>query len=197
MNKTVWLVLIVGVAVLVGVVIFFPRQPVSTPAIIPLTDKTESVKTSPTVATPVPVQQPQQDATPTKIPSAESTTESIKQPEAPQLPPREHPTEKQFLLCEHIISGVTQYGFTGEIRLINKGKKTVNGWSVTWQYDDGSMIIDAEDVALSGNNPYTGEYLDWNAEIKPGETVKFKFSGLLGGEGGAPTNIRVTGDSCM
>ncbi|WP_028885691.1 cellulose binding domain-containing protein [Teredinibacter turnerae] len=135
-----------------------------------------------------------QTSIPSPAPSAQ--TQPVAPAQEPAQPKPDKPTDKQFLLCEHIISSVTQYGFTGEIRLINKGNHPVNGWSVTWEYPDGSAIIDADDVALSGNNPYTGEYLSWNAEIAPGQTVTFKFSGVKGGEN-APLGVKVTGESCM
>ncbi|WP_018014912.1 cellulose binding domain-containing protein [Teredinibacter turnerae] len=129
-------------------------------------------------------------------PAEPAQAQPLESAQEPAQPKPDKPTDKQFLLCEHIISSVTQYGFTGEIRLINKGNHPVNGWSVTWEYPDGSAIIDADDVALSGNNPYTGEYLSWNAEIAPGQTVTFKFSGVKGGEN-APLGVKVTGESCM
>ncbi|WP_188149604.1 cellulose binding domain-containing protein [Teredinibacter waterburyi] len=104
--------------------------------------------------------------------------------------------KKKFVLCEHIISGVSQYEFTGEIRMTNKGSESINGWTVHWEYEDGATIFESTDVALSGNNPYTGEYLSWNTEIAPGKTVKFSFSGLKGDEN-APLGVRVSGEFCM
>jgi len=104
--------------------------------------------------------------------------------------------KRNFILCEHIISGQSQNGFSGEIRLINKGFEAINGWSVQWEYEDGATIVAAEDVALGGNNPYTGEYLSHNAEIPPGKTVKFRFSGIKGGDM-APMKVKVTGEYCI
>src|SRR5690606_23389828 len=89
---------------------------------------------------------------------------------------------KNQILCEHIVSGETQYEFTGQIRLINRGTKPVYGWSVNWEYEDGSTIVEASGVALSGNNPYTGQYLSENAEILPGQTVTFGFTGIKNSE---------------
>ncbi len=106
------------------------------------------------------------------------------------------PASQNYVLCEHIISGEAQYEFTGEIRLINKGTKPVYGWSVSWEYDDGSTIVQTSGVALSGNNPYTGQYLSENAEILPGKTVTFGFTGIKGGDS-APRGVNVTGDICM
>ncbi|MBX2858170.1 MAG: cellulose-binding domain-containing protein [Cellvibrionaceae bacterium] len=100
------------------------------------------------------------------------------------------------VLCEHIISGETRYEFNGQIRLINKGSEPIYGWSVEWRYPDGSTLFDSAEVALAGNNPYRGEYLDSNAEIAPGKTVTFYFSGIKGGES-SPININVTGDFCI
>ncbi|WP_052691938.1 cellulose binding domain-containing protein [Teredinibacter purpureus] len=111
-------------------------------------------------------------------------------------PESEEPENKNFVLCEHVISGNSQFEFMGEIRMTNKGAESIYGWSVNWEYEDGSTIFESSDVALGGNNPYTGEYLSWNAEIAPGKTVKFKFSGIKG-EDDSPKNVKVLGEFCM
>lgn len=106
------------------------------------------------------------------------------------------PEKRNHVLCEYIVSGESRYQFTGEIRLINKGFKPIYGWSVQWEFEDGSTIIEATDVALAGSNPYTGEYLESNAEIAPGETVKFSFTAVKGGDTG-PKGVKVEGEFCM
>lgn len=108
----------------------------------------------------------------------------------------EEPQKRNFVLCEHIVSGESSYEFTGQIRLINKGGEPIYGWNVTWEYEDGSTIIEATGVALAGNNPYTGQYLPENAEIAPGKTVTFSFTGVKGGDFG-PRGIEVKGNFCM
>ncbi|SMF34216.1 Cellulose binding domain-containing protein [Alteromonadaceae bacterium Bs31] len=149
---------------------------------------------------------PQQKAPLAPEPS-QAPKPAIKAPPAaekskPTQTPTEEPTQQpsfepqNFVLCEHIVSGESQYEFTGQIRLINKGATTVSGWSVTWEYEDDSSILSATDVALSGSNPYTGEYLSWNADLEPGKTVTFSFVGLKGGDT-APLRVDVTGDICI
>ena len=135
---------------------------------------------------------PQVAAQPTPLPQKNSpTAEPFEEPDE-----EEADTPKEFVLCEHIVSGETLYEFTGQIRLINKGSQTVSGWSVNWEYEDDSTILEATDVALAGNNPYTGEYLSWNADIEPGKTVTFSFTGLKGGDT-APLRVRVSGSICI
>lgn len=194
--KNKWGVVLAVLALLVLLVFLWPEQ-------------TEQNTPSPTPRTPEPVE--------TKKPAPSiSSTENMQQSVAISNPPpameddnekpveetpepeeeAEEPANQNYILCEHIVSGESQYEFTGQIRLINKGTKPVYGWSVNWEYDDGSTIIEASDVALSGNNPYTGEYLGWNAEIPPGETVTFSFTGIKGGDS-APKRVNVTGKLCM
>ena len=108
----------------------------------------------------------------------------------------EVPAKRNFVLCEYIVSGETQYEFTAQIRLINKGTKPIYGWSVNWEFEDGSTIVESSGVALGGNNPYTGQYLSSNAEIAPGKTVTFSFTGLKAGENG-PKGVKVEGEFCM
>lgn len=108
----------------------------------------------------------------------------------------EVPEKRKYVLCEYIVSGETQYEFTAQIRLINKGSEAIYGWSVQWEFEDGSTIISASNVALGGSNPYTGEYLSSNAEIAPGETVTFSFTGAKAGESG-PKGVKVEGEFCM
>ena len=126
---------------------------------------------------------------------AKPQPESIPSPAPPTPTPVQTFVEVNSVLCEHIVSGESPEEFTGQIRLINKGKETIYGWSVEWSYPDGSTLLNSSGVALAGNNPYTGEYLENNAEIAPGERVTFSFTGIKGGDS-APRNIQVTGDIC-
>ncbi len=164
-----------------------PEPPVSEPVknAVPT-----SAPDKPPTVTPQPLKTVELSPSPTPQPLAQTSPE-------PSAEPTDAPMEiPAYILCEHIVSGESQYEFTGQIRLINTGKKTVSGWSVTWEYEDDSSILAATDVALAGNNPYTGEYLSWNADIEPGETVTFGFTALKGGER-APLGVKVSGDFCM
>jgi len=191
LKKALLIIGALAIAIFVIVKTLLPQREVPS-ATTPTKPPSVSVSPAqPPVATPIPLRQTGQQAQP-------QTTVAEKPGESePTPPPGEEPEEDNNpVLCEHIVSSESQYGFSGEIRLINTGEKAINGWSVTWEYTDGSTITDAEGVALAGNNPYTGEFLPGNARIEPGETVKFSFTGLKGGDR-APLGVLVKGESCM
>lgn len=189
MNKRLWAG-VVAVIVCAAMLFWVTAGKKPAPVAISGQSSSEQPVPSPTLVAPAPV------APVVNTPATRAVEKAIVAAPAQGQPQPDKPTEARFLLCEHIISSATQYEFSGEIRLINKGQKTVNGWSVSWEYEDGSTIIDTDDVALSGSNPYTGEYLSWNAEIPPGETVTFRFTGLKG-TANPPLGVRVRGRSCM
>jgi len=187
-KKTRWTILFIAL-LLVIIVKFYPSSPDETPAVA--VKETASAPEQPKLVSPPP-QIKKQGVVATKLPESEPVVEDMPPPEEQE----ENTKNKNFVLCEHIISGNSQFEFSGEIRMTNKGSEPIYGWSVTWEYADGATIFDSSEVALSGNNPYTGEYLSWNAEIAPGKTVKFSFSGLKSGDS-APLNVRVHGNFCM
>ena len=194
--KKNWWVALVGLALLVLVAFLWPKQP-EQDAPTPTSQTTKSVETKKPVQT-IPSTGKEQLPVAISDNSAviENSNDELEEEPLEQEEESDEPANQNYILCEHIVSGETQYEFTGEIRLINKGTKPVYGWSVTWEYEDGSSIIEASDVALSGNNPYTGEYLSWNAEIPPGETVVFTFTGMKNGDS-APKRVDVKGKLCM
>lgn len=192
--KKKWGVVLAGLALLVLLVFLWsdkPAQPIPSPT--PQT--TESVETKmPTPTIPTTERKQLSVSNDRAVPQDDNEELEEEHPE-PEVEADE-PANQNYILCEHIVSGESQYEFTGEIRLINKGTKPVYGWSVNWEYEDGSTIVEASDVALGGNNPYTGEYLSWNAEIPPGETVTFTFTGIKSGDS-APKRVDVKGNFCM
>lgn len=189
--KNKWGVALAVLALLVLLVFLWPEQPEqNTPSPTPQTSEPAEIKNpTPPISSTENIQQPVTTS------NNRPVVEEVEEPPEPEEE-AEEPVNQNYILCEHIVSGESQYEFTGEIRLINKGTKPVFGWSVNWEYEDGSTIIEASDVALSGNNPYTGEYLGWNAEIPPGETITFSFTGVKGGDS-APKRVNVTGKLCM
>ncbi len=99
------------------------------------------------------------------------------------------------LMCDYVISNAWNTGFVANIRLTNTGNQTVNGWTVSWAYSDGSSISNLWNANLSGSNPYTASNLGWNASIAPGQTVEFGFQGTLGGSNASIP--AVTGELCQ
>jgi len=192
--KKNWQIIILGLAVLAAIKYFWPRHaevpeppPASKPMEIVVVDEPEppiSVEISKPISTPI-------------VTSENAQSENEREQVAEEVVVEEGvPAARKYILCEYIVSGETQYEFMGQIRLINKGSKTIYGWSVQWEFEDGSTIIESSGVALGGNNPYTGEYLSSNAEIAPGKTVTFFFTGVKAGDS-APRGVNVEGEFCI
>lgn len=79
--------------------------------------------------------------------------------------------------CRYVINSQWDTGFTAAIRMTNTGTQQINGWNVAWGYSDGSTVTGSWNTVLSGNNPYSAKNLNWNATIRPGQTVEFGFQG--------------------
>ncbi len=97
--------------------------------------------------------------------------------------------------CEYVVTNQWNNGFTGAIRITNNGSSPINGWSVSWNYNDGSRITNSWNANLSGSNPYSASNLGWNGTLQPGQTAEFGFQGTKGGSAasvpvvsGAPCN---------
>lgn len=80
-------------------------------------------------------------------------------------------------MCSYHIQNQWNNGFTAAIRIKNISTSAINGWSVNWQYTDGSKITNLWNANFSGANPYTATNLNWNTNIQPGQTVEFGFQG--------------------
>ncbi len=79
--------------------------------------------------------------------------------------------------CSYVISNNWGAGFTGAIRITNKGTNTINGWTVSWKYANGTTLSGTWNATVSGTNPYSATNLSWNGSIPPGQTVEFGFQG--------------------
>ncbi len=97
--------------------------------------------------------------------------------------------------CEYNILNEWGSGFTAQVTVTNNTTTTINGWSVTWSYTDGSTVPRTWDAALSGTNPYTATNLSYNSEITPNTTVTFGFNGTKGAQGAA-AQVPALGGSC-
>jgi len=98
-------------------------------------------------------------------------------------------------LCSYVINSQWNNGFTAAVRIKNTTSQTISGWSVNWQYSDGSKITGSWNASLTGANPYNAKNLSWNTNIQPGQTVEFGF------QGSKPNNAAivpaVTGSVCQ
>ncbi|MCW8336338.1 glycoside hydrolase family 6 protein [Vibrio paucivorans] len=97
--------------------------------------------------------------------------------------------------CNYTIENEWDGGFIGAISVTNSTSNVIDGWEVTWEYEDGSSVISAWDAQLSGSNPYIATNLQWNNLIQPGETVSMGFQGAK--PAGQPASLpQVNGDVC-
>jgi len=84
--------------------------------------------------------------------------------------------------CEYLVSNQWGGGFTGAIRITNNGNSAINGWNVSWTYNDGSQISNGWNAQLTGDNPYTASDMGWNGTIQPGQSIEFGFQGTKGSD---------------
>jgi len=85
--------------------------------------------------------------------------------------------------CEYEILNEWGSGFTGQVTIVNDSTETLNGWSVSWSYTDGTSIPHAWNAALSGSSPYVATNLSYNSEIGPGASTTFGFNGYKANQG--------------
>lgn len=96
--------------------------------------------------------------------------------------------------CSYVITNQWGGGFTGAIRITNRGSSNISGWTVNWAYTGGSRMTNSWNASTTGSNPYSASGLSWNSTIPPGQTVEF---GLQGTQTGSTVEIpRVTGSAC-
>ncbi|MES2823355.1 MAG: cellulose binding domain-containing protein [Pseudomonadota bacterium] len=90
--------------------------------------------------------------------------------------------------CQYIVTDDWGGGFGATMRITNDGASTINGWSVSWNYTDGSRRTSGWNATVSGSNPYTATPLSWNTSIAPNSSVEF---GLQGSNGGSKAQVPV------
>lgn len=83
--------------------------------------------------------------------------------------------------CEYRIANDWGSGFTASIRITNDGTVPISGWSVNWNYSDGSRVTSSWNATLSGANPYSAVPLNWNSNIAVGSSVELGVQGTNGG----------------
>jgi PKD repeat protein len=98
--------------------------------------------------------------------------------------------------CEYIVSNEWQTGFVAVIRIINNSNTPINGWQVSWEYDDGTLRTQGWNANVSGNNPYTATPLSWNSRIPAGQSIEFGIQGKKGTANTSASTPIVTGNVC-
>lgn len=96
--------------------------------------------------------------------------------------------------CEYLVANDWGSGFTASIRITNNGSGPISGWSVNWNYSDGTRLTSSWNANLSGSNPYSASALGWNSSIPVGSSVEF---GVQGNNGSGKAQVpSVTGAVC-
>lgn len=101
----------------------------------------------------------------------------------------------QAASCEYNIVNEWNSGFTVSIIITNDSTETLNDWSVSWGYSDGSTVPQAWDAVLSGSGPYVANNYNYNAVIAPNDSVDFGFNGVKGITG-VPAEVPVLSGIC-
>lgn len=95
--------------------------------------------------------------------------------------------------CSYTIVNNWGSGFTGSIRITNKGTSAINGWQLNWQYTGNTRVVASWGGNVAGSNPYTATNMSWNGTIQPGQFVELGFQGT---HSGTPEIPVVSGNVC-
>lgn len=95
--------------------------------------------------------------------------------------------------CTYSISNEWSTGYTANIRITNNSAQTINGWNVSWHYQNNQMT-NGWNANFTGNNPFQASNLAWNGNITPGTHVEFGFQ--VNKNGGAAEQPAVEGNIC-
>ncbi len=98
--------------------------------------------------------------------------------------------------CEYVVQSDWNNGFVASIRITNNTSSALNGWSVNWNYTDGSSRTSGWNANVSGSNPYTATGVGWNNTIQPGQTVEFGVQGTKGVGSASASKPIVGGSVC-
>ena len=89
--------------------------------------------------------------------------------------------------CSYRITNEWNTGYTGAITISNNGSSSLNGWSLSWQYNS-NRITSSWNANITGNNPYTATDLGWNGNVPAGASVEIGFQvNKNGGSAEMPT----------
>lgn len=87
-----------------------------------------------------------------------------------------HNAESYAAQCDFTISNEWNSGFTSALTITNDGSTEINGWTVGFEYPDGSQINNVWNADISGANPYQLSNKNYNAKIQPGQSTSFGFN---------------------
>ena len=107
-----------------------------------------------------------------------------------------HSASSHAARCDYVIQSEWGNGFVAAVRITNDTSTAINGWSVSWNYTDGSRRTGSWNANISGGNPYTATGVGWNDRINPGQTVEFGVQGNKGVINSPAQRPAVTGAVC-
>ncbi|MBR3772228.1 MAG: RICIN domain-containing protein, partial [Clostridium sp.] len=143
----------------------------------------EPVNTQPVVTTAAPTTVAPSTAAPTPSTPAPSV-EPTKTPEVAGLP--------AGVTCEYKIVSDWGGSFQGEIVLTNNSGKTLNGWTLTFDYNSTiSNLWGAELVGQTGTKVVV-KNPSWSADLASGSSIAIDFIANAGSDKNAPTNYSLS-----
>ncbi|MGW3812707.1 cellulose binding domain-containing protein [Streptomyces sp. NPDC005046] len=88
-------------------------------------------------------------------------------------------------------------GFQADMALANTGSAAWTGWTLGWTFPDGQKITQLwnADHTQSGA-AVTARNVTWNANVAPGSSVSFGFTGNWTGANTKPTSFRLGDQAC-
>ncbi len=107
-----------------------------------------------------------------------------------------HSASSYAARCEYVVQSDWNTGFVAAVRITNDTNTAINGWSVNWNYSDGSTRTSGWNANVSGSNPYTATGVGWNNQINPGQTIEFGVQGNKGVANSPAQRPIVTGALC-
>ena len=79
-------------------------------------------------------------------------------------------------------------GFNGEITITNTSQKTIENWAISFDFEYQITSFWTADLVSHKGNSYVIKNKGWNADIKPGASVKIGFGGSPGNINKKPSN---------
>ena len=98
---------------------------------------------------------------------------------------------------EYIVHGQWPGHFLAQITLTNTGSSTIDGWELAWSFIGDQKIVQLWSGELTQDGARVSvTNLDWNAKIRPNQTVTFGFIATTSGANPEPSLFTLNGQPC-
>ncbi|MER5179198.1 cellulose binding domain-containing protein [Streptomyces sp. NPDC002896] len=88
-------------------------------------------------------------------------------------------------------------GFQADVTVTNTGDQAWSGWSLGWSFPDGQKVSQMWNASYTQDgSAVTAKNVDWNANVAPGASVAFGFTGSSSGTNGKPTAFKLGEEGC-